>query len=333
MRLWKRFHVFSFVLALIVTLGGYIVWKYHTANYRAQARLLVSEHVPQVLFQTVETMGRDDYKRYQSTQQALVTSQSALSAALTDSGVSKYRMVREQADPISWLQTNLKVEFVAGSEVMEISLLGDYPDEVAGIVNAVKKAYVDEVVKFDIQTRTARYEQLKKLKVQYTEMLKERRETLRKLRNTIDDSVTVDERNRLTRLAREELTVQRIRLQLERAGVESRLAKRKEAKGPATDSFRKETEELEETLGGVMAQENVVDVLGKELAQPTRPNPDSLDLSGLQADIALMEDTHRKIGAELEALGVELSAPPRIRAIDVAVPPLEKVAVANWGFR
>ena len=102
-------------------------------------------------------------------------------------------MVREQVDPIVWLQENLKVEFLAGSEVMEISLSGDNPEELAGIVNAVKKAYMEEVVNVDIKERTERHDKLKKIKEQYGEMLKERRETLRKLAETVgsDDRETL----------------------------------------------------------------------------------------------------------------------------------------------
>ena len=81
----------------------------------------------------------DDYKRYQNTQKTLVTSQLSLTATLQDKDVSNYRMVRAQVDPMAWLQANLKVEFIAGSEVMEISLSGDNPDELAGVVNGVKK--------------------------------------------------------------------------------------------------------------------------------------------------------------------------------------------------
>ena len=39
-----------------------------------------------------------------------------------------------------------------------------YPQEIAGIVNAVKKAYIDEVVNVDTKQRADRHEQLKKLK-------------------------------------------------------------------------------------------------------------------------------------------------------------------------
>ena len=92
--------------------------------------------------QTVETeRGNDDYKRYQSTQKQLLKEPGGTErrAGDRDSEVSRYRMIQEQVDPIAWLQKDLKVEFIESSEVMEISLSGEYPQEVAGIVNAVSK--------------------------------------------------------------------------------------------------------------------------------------------------------------------------------------------------
>ena len=92
--------------------------------FRAEARLHVAAQPPRVLFPTVETQnaGSGDYVRYQNTQKTLAKSRLVLSAAPSDSKVARYAMVREQEDPIAWLQEELKIEFVAGSEVMEIYL-------------------------------------------------------------------------------------------------------------------------------------------------------------------------------------------------------------------
>jgi capsular exopolysaccharide synthesis family protein len=64
---------------------------------------------------------------------------------------------------------------------MSISLQGDDPIEVAGLVNAVKKFYMEEVVNFDTNKRVERHAKLKRLKEMYAGMLKERRDTLRRL--------------------------------------------------------------------------------------------------------------------------------------------------------
>ena len=43
------------------------------------------------------------------------------------------------------------------------------------------------------------------------------------------------------------------------------------------------------------------------------------DVTEINEDIASMEDVYRKLAAEIEALNIELEAPPRIRPLDDAV--------------
>ncbi len=170
------------VALLAIAISGPAAWYLvPAAKYKTQARLQLAAQPPKVLFRTVETdTNGDDYKRYQNTQLTLVKSQLVLNAALVDKSVSKYAMIRDKIDPIDWLKENLRVEFVGASEVMEISLSGDDPVEIAGIVNAVKKAYMDEVVNVDTKRRADRFAKLKQIKESYGETLKERRDRLRK---------------------------------------------------------------------------------------------------------------------------------------------------------
>ncbi len=179
----RRRQTLALGVALLATaISGPAAWYLiPAAKYKTQARLQLAAQPPKVLFRTVETdTNGDDYKRYQNTQLTLVKSQLVLNAALVDKSVSKYAMIRDKIDPIDWLKENLKVEFVGASEVMEISLSGDDPVEIAGIVNAVKKAYMDEVVNVDTKRRADRFAKLKQIKESYGETLKERRDRLRK---------------------------------------------------------------------------------------------------------------------------------------------------------
>ena len=173
--------------------AGPAAWYLIPTSFRAQARLHVAAEPPKVLFQTVETQIHDDYRRYQSTQQTLVRSHLVLSAALRDPKVGGCATLRRQVDPTEWLGENLKVEFVGGSEVMEISLNGSAPEDLAIIVNRVVKAYMDEVVDVDARRRMGRRDQLVKYKDRYAELLKRKRETMRKLAESVgsDDHSTL----------------------------------------------------------------------------------------------------------------------------------------------
>jgi capsular exopolysaccharide synthesis family protein len=213
------------------------------AKYRAQSRLLVAAAVPKVIFQTVETEGRnDDYRRYQVTQATLVKSQFVLNAALqvsTSNGkVNACRTIQEQADPIAWLQDNLKVDFVSGSEVMEIALSGDNPRDLADIVNAVKKAYMDEVGNKDANQRSARHATLKKIKDNYAAILKDRQDTLRKLAENVgsEDRATVALRQQLAMEHQARLKHELLEVQLQKKRLEAQLKTRQHTEEPLTET-------------------------------------------------------------------------------------------------
>ncbi len=333
---WKRFNLVSFLLALTITVAGYAVWKTHFAKSRARAKVLVRSAAPMILFHTVDTETGGNYERYKATQQLLAKSRFVLNTALQNSRVSKYRMVREQSDPIAWLQDKLEIEFLADSEVMEISLQGDDPAELAGLVNAVTRAYLEEVANEDLKHRAQRHALLTKLRDRYAETLKERRETLRKCSQT----VASDDRLRATGLDRpallrlqHDLMTQLINLHLERARTEARLAQRKKAVGLATDPVRNEIDQIEGLLAGLVAQEKFIADELQRLAGETQQAADQEpQQERLKADIALMEDIYRKIAAEVEALSLELQAPPRFSLIEEAVPPRGEDGITIGGL-
>ena len=243
LRALRRRSALALGVALLATgIAAPAAWYLIPLAYKAEARLQVAVQPPKVVFSTVETQGAgggDEYKRYQSTQQTLVKSSLVLAAALRDRKVANFQMVRNQVDPIEWLQEKLKVEFVAGSEVMEISLNGGSPDEVAGIVNAVKKAYMDEVVNFDLKRRTERFDRLKKIKDNYAEMLKKKREIMRNLAESVgsDDRQTLALRQQYAMEHLHYLQKELLDIQSQRRKVEAqiKLLRPGEASGPAAE--------------------------------------------------------------------------------------------------
>jgi capsular polysaccharide biosynthesis protein len=335
MRLWKNERFIAFVIALVTVAGGFVVWNWYHPKFRAHARLLVAAHPPAILFKTGETDVDLDYTRFKSTQQALVKSQLVLNAALMDKNVSKYRIIRDQIDPIAWLQDNLEVAFVQESEVMEIALSGDESDEVAGVVNAVKKAYMDEVVNVDTKRRADRHAKLRKIKDEYGEALHERRKRLRQL----NESALEGDRLGLAGLERSELLslynglwTKRVEIQLQRAEAETELKGHPRDPGAGSDGARTEIKRIEGQLAGLAAQQTTIDERLEQMAKVIRNAAiRALDLESLKIEITQLEDTSRKVAAEVEALNVELSAPPRVRTIEDAVPPLTRSRESLWG--
>jgi polysaccharide biosynthesis transport protein len=325
----------SLIIAVVVTLAGVVAsWLLIPRKFKAQAKLQLVAQAPMVLFRTVETdTTGDDYRRYQLTQLALVKSQLVLNAALLDRDVSRFHMIREQIDPIAWLQENVKADFVVGSEVMEISLTGDDPVEIAGVVNAIKKAYMDEIVNADTKRRADRHTKLKSISDNYADILRERRERLYRLREQRgakdpDFRAIVIQETLSSRYT--SLRAQRVQLAMEQAKAEALLARRKQSAGSKSEQLRKEIGELEDKLAVLTAHQKVVETELEQVMRESRKfAAQSADVLQLEDEIAQFEQMSRQVASEVEALNVELQAPPRVRTVEDAVPP---AAEEPWGI-
>jgi hypothetical protein len=338
MKTWKPFVLASSLLAFFAVGGGLLVGSLPTlraaqeSGKSPRASLQIARHPPRVSFLAVEP-GRssddsiENYQRYLTTQGTLIKSRLVLDAALQDRGVSQLPSIKSRPDPIAWLQQNLEVTNLKDTEILQVSLapgFGASGSDQAAIINAVVRAYINEVANVDVKRRTDRYNQLRKIKEQYAEILHERRETLRK-RSTSSgrgESLTALAKDALPRLYHD-LRTQRVKLRLERAEAETLLARRKEVPGSATDPVRsKEIAQIEDRLAVLSAGQKVLDEELEQASNEMRGAADqSLDLKAMIDEIAQVEDASRMIGAEVEALNVELEAPARIRLIEDAVSP------------
>jgi capsular exopolysaccharide synthesis family protein len=388
------------------------------AKYKAQAVLHVAAQPPRVLFGTVETQersGGEEYARYQKTQMAWVRSRLVLNTALQQPAVQHSRMVQEQEDTVRWLQKELDVHFEAGSELMNIGFSGDQPEELAALVNAVKDAYMEEVVNAEHKRRMSRFDKLRKLKEKYQDQMKVRRQELRKLA----ESAGTDDRQALAlkqQFATEHLaSVKRELLEIESqkrryqaalkmqqlAGSQSspeaathavseadviqaieqdpyiidlqhqlaqarqkqesvaanaqRIARRgsdpsvkywRDQVNLLAKSLDRQRESLrpmvirqlqnqegsqkesrgDETRQQLAMLEDVEQRLNAEIQRLNEGNHslarDTVDLQGIQDELVEVQEAATKVAHEVEALTVELEAPPRVRLLENAVVPI-----------
>jgi hypothetical protein len=339
MKTRKPFVLVSSLLALVTVGGGLLVWSLPTLRADQQqsgksprSLLQIATRPPQVLFSTVE-QGRssgdstEDYRRFVTTQIGLIKSQLVVNAALQDSGVSQLPSIKDRTDPIAWLKQNLEVTNLKDSEILQISLAsgsGASGADQAAIINAVVAAYLNEVVNVDVRKRADRHNRLKEYKKKQQDILRERREVLRKLSSSVGRGGPLAglERDVLPRLY-QDLRTQQVKFRLERAETETLLARRKGIAGAATDQVRgKEIAQLEDRLAVLIASQKVLDEELERLIQEMHVAADrGLDQEDMKDGIAQMEEVTRKIGAEVEALNAELAAPSRIRILEQAVPP------------
>ncbi len=174
-RQWLPAVGLGFVLMLIC--GGLAWLIVPSSKYVARSTLIVSTVKPKIVFDTVEP--NMEFPTYQRTQVALITSRMVLNAVLRDPKVAQLPTVREQLDPIEWLEKDLKVQFPGGSTVLEISIVGDRPADLAAIVNVVTNKYLEMIVDDEKRLRRKRLEDLQQEFEKAQAKLKEKRTALR----------------------------------------------------------------------------------------------------------------------------------------------------------
>jgi polysaccharide biosynthesis transport protein len=322
MRTRKQLAWKSAVFMLVATASGLLVWSLRARGAEsARALLHVAAHAPKLSFATSDNSG--DYNDYLQTQFALMKSRLVINTALQQPAIAQLAAIRKQPDPVAWLEQNLDMSNVKNSEVVQVSLsprCGASGKDQAAIINAVVSAYLQEVAFVDVKRLADRHSQLKKIKQTYTEIIKERRETARKLSESVGSGghASAVEQNSLAHRY-ERLLDQRVKLRLDRADAETLLERRQKAANRETDLVRKEITQLEERLAILIAQERVLqDELNQVTGKKRSAAEGSLDLKSLNDEIAQMEEAARKVGAEVESLNIELAAPPRVRIIDNA---------------
>jgi capsular polysaccharide biosynthesis protein len=333
MKIRSRILLVVAFLILLAVVGGV---AYRTAasqsQYRARARLLVRAEPPAIMLARRASDGSDrEVTRFQRTQAALVKSQLVLNSALIDNNVRRSQTITTKLDPIAWLGEHITAEFVDGSEVMEISLSGDNPVEIAVIVNAVKKAYMDEVVNVDTKRRADRYAKLRAIKDNYADILHERRARLSQAQGSFRDDDARAGLMQVTLTTRYvSLRDKRVQLRMERAEAETLLARRKQSAVASAEAMQKEIAQLQDKVAVLTAHQKVLDEeLAHVMSESTSTTITTPDVRPMLTEIAQLEETSRKVSDELEALSIELQAPPRVRTIEDAVPPVQR---KPWGI-
>ena len=159
-------------------------WFLLPVQYNAVEFVRIAQSQVTLVFETADSSGRSDataYKGYKATQKQLLLQPLSLSKALKDPEVAALPAVREQPDPISWLQEKLDVQFPDNSEMMNISL--KLTDAVAAhkIAKSVVDVYMADVVEKERAERMLRVERLEKILVSAEDKARKKRGELSSL--------------------------------------------------------------------------------------------------------------------------------------------------------
>jgi succinoglycan biosynthesis transport protein ExoP len=122
-----------------------------------------------------------EYESYRKTQAQLVTSPFVLTSAMRRPDVTGLATFASVEDPVRWLSDNLKVSTPMESELLQIRLRAEDPEDAAKIVNAVTSAYLSDVVDKERSERLARRDVLERKYKENMAEIRSRRETFNNL--------------------------------------------------------------------------------------------------------------------------------------------------------
>jgi hypothetical protein len=140
--------------AIVAPVMGYFSPD-HT--YTARTVLHVWSHRP--LFTNALPDPNGDVANYQQTQLQLLKNRSVLNAALRDPRVKDLPIVKNQVEPVTWLEKQVAAEF--NGEILRISINGSDPEQITLLLDAVRDNYLKEAVGKDHKKRLDHLEQLK----------------------------------------------------------------------------------------------------------------------------------------------------------------------------
>jgi capsular exopolysaccharide synthesis family protein len=149
-------------------------------EYTARALLRVFQTPPKMVFETSEgSYNLTEFKTYKETQTSLIRSPLVIQAALRDPGVAASPSLAKEIDPVQWLQKAINVRF--DGEIMEISISTADPNEAKTLVQAIRDAYMKEVVYLEKQKRMERFNNLKDINDKQASALRTKKDKLRQL--------------------------------------------------------------------------------------------------------------------------------------------------------
>lgn len=190
----RRRWVPALVLAIPAGLLAFaIVWETVPAKYESSAILKIQQYEQIVVFEK-STQRSTEFLTYRDTQKGFIKSRSVLTAALRVPKVVACRTMSTVGHPVEWLMKELNVNEQISPEFLKISLQGEYPEDLALIVNAVKESYLKEVV---YNERNKRIENLRKAEESHRDVDKRVRAALQEIERLATNLGTIDPKNLL----------------------------------------------------------------------------------------------------------------------------------------
>lgn len=265
----------------------------------------------------------EDEAKHRATQAAYVRSPFVLTAAVGSAGIAKLPLLAEQEEPVDWLADHLTVGYPANGRLLEIKLADEEAPlaDLKKIVEAVSRAYYEEVVFRDRSMRQQPLMVLQRTRQKTREQRLRKATELRELLRDSNDGASEAEqhllRDEVRLLRRERLWTERRIIEQGKESTTGPNANRDEAPGSAAaatserpgPSAPSPNDAWSERLAKLDAR--IAAAIERLVSQPRVPD----DVAELRRELARLEASEDRLADRIEALQLNLQAPPRVVAV------------------
>jgi capsular exopolysaccharide synthesis family protein len=169
----------------LAAIAGLAVWYLMTPKYTAFASIRVLSSPPNILIQEDKWASGSSFQTYLRAQASQFKSRNVIQAALKRDEMRRLNLEADHADPVLYIEEELKVDTQEGSEFMTPKMACNDPNEATTIVKALTAAYMDEIVYAEQRARTARVAELDKAYNEALDSLKTKHANLNKLADSL----------------------------------------------------------------------------------------------------------------------------------------------------
>lgn len=138
-----RYRGTMFLVILLTTVVALpAIWFLIKPKYEVASMIHIAPFVRPILFSDPNVDVTRDYQQYMGTEAATVMSSAVLDSALSRPEIRVLSFVQDAIDPVLKLSRKMKAIHLNGTQLLKVSMLGEDPEDMELIINAVVENYL-----------------------------------------------------------------------------------------------------------------------------------------------------------------------------------------------
>lgn len=260
-----------------------------------------------------------EYEVYRRTQVALLSSPFVINGALRDPAIANLPVIKEQTDPVEWLEAQIKPIYKAKSEILKVTCPEIPRDQAAQIINAIVYSYQTEVMQGERNDKFARLEMLDSTQSEHMKTIRELNDEIHQLQVELGVAPTASNELKET-LKQAEVKAIHARI----VSLEDKLlnAQAEQKISDATEEDDSAQEEAQKLGKAVLVYQEMIEEQQAKLAVAMDAVSDkssfSSDLLVKKHELELLEELSTQLAREQSAIKRSLQEPSSVQLLQLA---------------